>query len=50
MPADARKTERLALWARRAGWLVALWVAGVLAVGALALALRAVMGWIGLRL
>ena len=50
MPADARKTDRVALWARRVGWLVALWVAGVLAVGALAYGLRLVMGWIGLRL
>lgn len=50
MTAGARKSDRVVLWARRLGWLVALWVAGVLAVGGLALALRAVMGWVGLKL
>lgn len=37
------------LWLRRFGWLVAYWLLGVLAVGALALLLRIVMGWVGLR-
>lgn len=36
------------LWARRVGWLVLLWTAGVLAVSAASLVLRYVMAWAGL--
>ena len=38
------------LWLSRVGWLLALWLLGVLAVGAVAYGLRLVMGWVGLRL
>ncbi|MEO8507246.1 MAG: DUF2474 domain-containing protein [Betaproteobacteria bacterium] len=38
------------LWLRRFGWLVAYWLLGVLAVGAVAYGLRIVMGWVGLRI
>jgi hypothetical protein len=37
------------LWARRLGWLVALWLAGVAALGAVALVLRMLMQAAGLR-
>lgn len=37
------------LWLRRIGWLVLLWVAGVAALGVVALALRLIMGMAGLR-
>lgn len=41
-------TPRGRLWWRRVGWLVVLWLAGVAAVGLLALVFRLVMGAIGL--
>ena len=44
----ARRTARGRLWWRRVGWLVALWLAGVLAVGLIALLFRAVMAAVGL--
>jgi hypothetical protein len=44
-----RAAGRGRLWLRRFGWLVAYWLLGVLAVGAVALLLRIVMGWVGLR-
>jgi hypothetical protein len=31
------------MWLRRAGWFILLWLAGVLAVGAVAFALRALL-------
>ena len=36
------------LWARRIGWLVVLWLGGVLSVFAATLVLRYVMAWVGL--
>ncbi|MEP7330258.1 MAG: DUF2474 family protein [Betaproteobacteria bacterium] len=36
------------LWSRRLGWLLLLWLGGVLAVGVIALFFRAVMAAIGL--
>jgi hypothetical protein len=36
------------LWARRIGWLVLLWTAGVLSVSAATLVLRYVMAFVGL--
>ncbi len=41
-------TPRGKLWWRRVGWLVTLWLAGVLAVGLVALLFRAVMAAVGL--
>ncbi len=35
-------------WARRAGWLLLLWAAGVASVAALAALLRGLMRWAGL--
>jgi Protein of unknown function (DUF2474) len=35
-------------WWRRAAWLVGIWVASVAALGVVAYAFRAVMGWVGL--
>jgi hypothetical protein len=37
------------LWLRRAGWLVALWLAGVAALGVVALLLRIAMRAAGMR-
>lgn len=37
-------------WRRRALWLAAYWLLGVAVVGAIAYALRLVMGWAGLRI
>lgn len=49
MPLGREKNQHAAnLWWRRIGWLLALWLAGVLAVTLVALAFRAVMGAIGL--
>lgn len=36
-------------WLRRLGWMVALWAAGVAALGAIALALRLLMHAAGMR-
>jgi hypothetical protein len=36
-------------WAHRLGWLVLLWLAGVVATGLLAGALRLLMAWAGLQ-
>jgi hypothetical protein len=38
-----------ALWLRRLGWLIALWLGGVAALGAVALALRVLMHAAGMR-
>jgi len=38
-----------ALWLRRLGWLVALWLGGVLALGLVALVLRVLMHAAGMR-
>ena len=38
-----------ALWLRRFGWLLALWIGGVVALGAVALALRVLMHAAGMR-
>lgn len=38
-----------ALWIRRVGWLLALWLGGVAALGAVALALRVLMHAAGMR-
>jgi len=38
-----------ALWLRRVGWLLALWLGGVAALGAVALALRMLMHAAGMR-
>lgn len=35
-------------WGRRFGWLLAYWIAGVSALGVIALLLRSVMRWVGL--
>ena len=35
-------------WWRRVAWLVALWAASVAALGVVAYAFRAIMGWVGL--
>ena len=49
MPDDQGTSQRVAnLWWRRIGWLLALWLAGVLVVTLVALVFRAVMGAIGL--
>lgn len=40
---------RAPVWLRRLGWLVLLWGAGVAALGAVALFLRAFMHGVGLR-
>jgi len=37
------------LWLRRIGWLLALWIGGVAALGAVALALRVLMHAAGMR-
>jgi hypothetical protein len=37
------------LWLQRVGWLVALWLGGVVALGLVALALRVLMHAAGLR-
>jgi hypothetical protein len=37
------------LWLRRLGWLVALWLGGVAALGAVALVLRVLMHAAGMR-
>jgi hypothetical protein len=37
------------LWLRRLGWLAALWLGGVLALGAVALVLRVLMHAAGMR-
>jgi hypothetical protein len=37
------------LWLRRVGWLVALWLAGVAALGVVALLLRIAMRAAGMR-
>ena len=44
----APRMPRGRLWWRRVGWLVALWLGGVLAVGLIALLFRAVMTAVGL--
>ena len=44
----AQRKPRGGLWWRRVGWLLALWLAGVLAVGVIALLFRAVMAAVGL--
>lgn len=44
----AASTPRGRHWWRRVGWLCALWLAGVLAVGMIALLFRAVMAAVGL--
>jgi hypothetical protein len=36
-------------WLQRVGWLIALWLGGVAALGAVALALRVVMHAAGMR-
>ena len=36
-------------WLRRVGWLIALWLGGVAALGAVALALRLLMHAAGMR-
>ena len=36
-------------WWRRLAWLVALWLSGVLTMGALAYGMRLLMGWAGLH-
>jgi len=42
-------TEKAARpWVRRIGWLVLLWLGGVLSVTAASLVLRYVMAWVGL--
>ena len=38
-----------ALWIRRVGWLLALWLGGVAALGAVALLLRVLMHAAGMR-
>jgi len=38
-----------ALWLRRLGWLVALWLSGVAALGAVALMLRVLMHAAGMK-
>jgi len=38
-----------AVWLRRIGWLFALWIGGVAALGAVALALRVLMHAAGMR-
>jgi hypothetical protein len=38
-----------ALWLRRLGWLLALWLGGVAALGIVALALRVLMHAAGMR-
>jgi len=38
-----------ALWMRRVGWLLALWLGGVAALGAVALLLRVLMHAAGMR-
>ena len=43
------RETRARLWLRRVGWLVVLWLLGVLAVAAVAYGLRLVMGWVGLK-
>lgn len=35
-------------WWRRVAWLVAIWAASVAALGVVAYAFRAIMGWVGL--
>jgi hypothetical protein len=40
---------RVGLWLRRAGWLAALWAAGVAALALVALALRLLMHAAGMR-
>jgi hypothetical protein len=47
-PPLAQRMPRGRLWWRRVGWLVALWLAGVLAVGLVALLFRAMMAAVGL--
>lgn len=44
----AESAPRGRLWWRRVGWLVLLWLAGVLTVGLIALLFRAVMAAVGL--
>jgi hypothetical protein len=44
----AERAPRERLWWRRVGWLIALWLGGVLAVGLIALLFRAVMAAVGL--
>ena len=44
----AQRPPRGRLWWRRVGWLVALWLAGVLTIGLIALLFRALMGAVGL--
>ena len=43
-----QRLPRARLWWRRVGWMIALWLAGVLAVGLIALVFRAVMASVGL--
>jgi hypothetical protein len=43
------ETGRTRLWLRRLGWLVAIWAAGVLALGAVATLIRLLMTAAGLR-
>lgn len=45
-----QREARARLWLRRVGWLVVLWLLGVLAVATVAYGLRLVMGWAGLKL
>lgn len=44
MEADPRPSS----WLRRLGWLIAIWTASVLALGAVALALRWLMSAVGM--
>jgi hypothetical protein len=37
------------IWAARLGWLFVIWAASVLAPGAVALLIRLLTGWAGLR-
>jgi len=46
MPHEPKPDWRV--WGRRLGWMVVLWVGGVAATGAVALALKAVMRTVGL--
>ena len=44
-----RGTVRVKVWLRRIGWLIGLWLLGVLVVGTLAYAMRLFVGWLALR-
>jgi hypothetical protein len=47
-PPTAMPAAAAPRWLRRVGWLVALWIASVAALGVLAIVFRGVMGWVGL--